>query len=122
MKKEKWQILPQVRQFLRKKPLGAAGGIFVLLLVLTAIFADFLATKDPTRTHAAQTLAPPNPTFWFGTDNLGRDVYSRIVHGARLSLLVGLGSTFLGSVIGGVVGLLSGYLGGKPDLIIQRIL
>lgn len=115
-------MFQSVWKFLWQKPLGAAGGILVFLLVLTAIFADFLATKDPTRTHAAQTLAPPGLDFWFGTDNLGRDVYSRLVYGARLSLLVGLGSTFLGSVIGGVAGLLSGYLGGKTDLIAQRIL
>ncbi len=123
MKEGKWlQILRRVGRFLRRKPLGAAGGIIVFLLVFTAVFADFLATKDPTRTHPAQTLTPPNRTFWLGTDNLGRDVYSRIVYGSQLSLLVGLGSTLLGSVIGGIVGLLSGYLGGKVDLISQRIL
>ncbi|HWP47921.1 MAG TPA: ABC transporter permease [Candidatus Limnocylindrales bacterium] len=123
MKEGKWlQILRRAGRFLRRKPLGAAGGIIVFLLVFTAAFADFLATKDPTRTHPAQTLVPPNRTFWLGTDNLGRDVYSRIVYGSQLSLLVGLGSTLLGSVIGGIVGLLSGYLGGKVDLISQRFL
>lgn len=123
MKEGKWlQLLRWLGRFLRRKPLGAAGGIIVFLLVFTAIFADFLATKDPTRTHPAQTLAPPGRIFWLGTDNLGRDVYSRIVYGSQLSLLVGLGSTLLGSVIGGIVGLLSGYLGGKVDLISQRIL
>jgi peptide/nickel transport system permease protein len=115
-------ILHSIWRFIRKKPLGAAGGIIVLLLVFTAIFAEFLAPKDPTRTNPSQTLAFPDQTFWLGTDNLGRDVYSRIVHGARLSLMVGLGSTLLGSAIGGVVGLLSGYFGGKTDLIAQRVL
>jgi peptide/nickel transport system permease protein len=121
-KKKKQHILRPVWRFLRQKPLGAAGGALVLLMILTAVFADFLATKDPTRTHPMKTLAPPSLDFWLGTDHLGRDIYSRIVYGARLSLLVGLGSTLLGSVIGGVVGLLSGYLGGKIDLIAQRIL
>ncbi len=109
-------------RFLRQKPLGAAGGVVVLLLVLTALFADLLATHDPTRTNATKTLSAPDLDFWLGTDHLGRDVYSRIVYGARLSLVVGLGSTLFGAVIGGVVGLLSGYLGGKLDLITQRIL
>ncbi|RMF90709.1 MAG: ABC transporter permease [Nitrospinota bacterium] len=111
-----------VWRFFRQKPLGAAGGVIVFLLVLTAIFADFLATQDPTRTHATQTLSPPSAQFWLGTDHLGRDIYSRIVHGSRLSLAVGLGSTLLGAIVGGIVGLLSGYLGGKTDLIAQRVL
>jgi peptide/nickel transport system permease protein len=118
---QKWG-LQTVWRFSRQKPLGATGGCVVLLLVFVAIFADFLTTLDPTRTHPSDTLAPPELRFWLGTDHLGRDVYSRIVHGARLSLFVGLGSTFLGAVVGGIVGLLSGYLGGKIDLFTQRIL
>ena len=70
-------------------------------IVLTAVFADLLATHDPVATDAAQTLARPSAEHWLGTDNLGRDIYSRIVHGARVSLIVGLASTLLGSVLGG---------------------
>lgn len=120
--KKPQRTLQSFWRFLRQKPLGAAGGVVVLLLVLTALFADLLATHDPTRTNATKTLSAPDLDFWLGTDHLGRDVYSRIVYGARLSLVVGLGSTLFGAVIGGVVGLLSGYLGGKLDLITQRIL
>jgi peptide/nickel transport system permease protein len=109
-------------RFCRKKPLGAAGGVLMLLMVVMAVFADLLATADPITTNAAHTLAKPSGQFWLGSDHLGRDIWSRIVYGARVSLLVGLGSTLLGSVLGGIIGLLSGYLGGRTDLIIQRVM
>ena len=109
-------------RFCRKKPLGAAGGVVMLLMVLTAIFANYLATHDPIATDAAHTLARPSAAHWLGSDHLGRDIYSRIVHGAWVSLIVGLGSTLLGSVLGGIIGLLSGYLGGKTALVAQRIM
>jgi peptide/nickel transport system permease protein len=109
-------------RFVRKKPLGAAGGLLIAVMVLTAVFADVLATNDPIATDAANTLAPPSAAHWLGSDHLGRDIYSRIVHGARVSLIVGLASTLLGSVLGGIVGLLSGYVGGKTDLGAQRVL
>jgi len=111
-----------VARFVRKKPLGAAGGALMLVMVITAIFADLLQTHDPIATNAAYTLGSPNVEHWLGTDHLGRDIYSRIVHGARVSLIVGVASTLLGSVLGGIIGLLSGYIGGKTDLITQRIL
>lgn len=111
-----------LRRFLYQKPLGAIGGIIVALMVLMAIFANVLATHDPIRTYAMQTLAPPSTEHWLGTDHLGRDVYSRLVHGARISLAVGLSSTILGAVLGGLVGLLSGYLGGAADLTAQRLM
>ena len=109
-------------RFIRKKPLGAAGGVLIVAMVVTAIFADVLQTHDPIATDAANTLAPPSAEHWLGSDHLGRDIYSRIVHGARVSLIVGLASTLLGSVLGGIIGLLSGYVGGKTDLIAQRLL
>jgi len=114
--------LKALRRFLYQKPLGAIGGIIVALEVLMAIFANVLATHDPIRTYAMQTLAPPSTEHWLGTDHLGRDVYSRLVHGARISLAVGLSSTILGAVLGGLVGLLSGYLGGAADLVAQRLM
>ena len=109
-------------RFIRKKPLGAAGGLLMALMVVTAVFANVLATHDPIATDAANTLAPPSAEHWLGSDHLGRDIYSRIVHGARVSLIVGIGSTLLGSVLGGIIGLLSGYVGGKTDLVAQRLL
>jgi peptide/nickel transport system permease protein len=109
-------------RFCRKKPLGAAGGALMVLMVLTAIFAEPLSTHDPIATDAAATLARPGAQHWLGTDHLGRDIYSRIVHGTRISLIVGLLSTILGSVLGGLIGLVSAYFGGKTDLITQRVL
>jgi peptide/nickel transport system permease protein len=109
-------------RFMRKKPLGAAGGVVMLVIVLTSLFADQLQTFDPIATDASQSLAPPSREHWLGADHLGRDIYSRIVHGARISLIVGLASTLLGSILGGIIGLLSGYAGGKVDLITQRVM
>ncbi|HSE03274.1 MAG TPA: ABC transporter permease [Methylomirabilota bacterium] len=109
-------------RFCRRKPLGAAGAFIMAAIVVTALFADVLATSDPIATEAARTLAPPDAAHWLGSDHLGRDIYSRIVHGARVSLMVGIGSTLLGSVLGGIIGLLSGYAGGKTDLVAQRLL
>jgi peptide/nickel transport system permease protein len=111
-----------LRRFCRKKPLGAAGGVLMLIMAVTALLADQLQTHDPIATDAAQTLAHPSSAHWLGSDHLGRDIYSRIVHGARVSLIVGMASTLLGSVVGGIIGLLSGYVGGKTDLIAQRAL
>ena len=100
-------------RFARRKPLGALGGLLLLVMALIALFADQLATHDPIATQASATLARPSEEHWLGTDHLGRDMYSRLVHGARVSLIVGVGSTLLGSVLGGIIGLLSGYAGGK---------
>jgi peptide/nickel transport system permease protein len=111
-----------IARFCRRKPLGAAGGFLMLLLVVGALFAEVLATHDPIATDAANTLARPGAEHWLGSDHLGRDIYSRIVHGARVSLVVGVMSTLLGSVLGGIIGLLSAYFGGKTDLISQRVM
>src|SRR5262249_58362340 len=86
--------------------------------VVTAISAGPLATYDPIATDAANTLAPPSRDHWLGSDHLGRDIYSRIVHGARVSLVVGALSTLLGAVLGGIIGLLSAYFGGKTGLVL----
>jgi peptide/nickel transport system permease protein len=109
-------------RFCRKKPLGAAGGAVMLLMVVVAVLADPLATHDPIATNANSTLSKPGAEFLLGTDHLGRDIYTRIVYGARVSLIVGVGSTLLGSVLGGVIGLLSAYFGGLTDLITQRVM
>jgi peptide/nickel transport system permease protein len=109
-------------RFIRKKPLGAVGGFIMLVITVTAIFANLVETHDPIATDAAGTLGAPSAEHWLGADHLGRDIYSRIVHGARISLIVGLASSLLGSLFGGIIGLLSGYIGGKTDLITQRVL
>jgi peptide/nickel transport system permease protein len=93
----------------------------MIALIVTAGFADVLATHNPIRT-SSRVLVAPGGDFWLGTDNLGRDLWSRVMYGARISLAVGLASTLLGAVVGGLVGLLSGYAGGKTDLLIQRLM
>ena len=108
--------------FCREKPLGALAAILLLVLVMAAAFAETLATHDPIRTDAEHTLAPPDHAHWFGTDNLGRDIYSRIIYGARISLAVGIASTLLGAVFGGIIGVISGYFGGWFDLMAQRMM
>lgn len=110
-----------LRRFAAKKPLGAVGGILVLILVFLAIVAP-LITGDPETQSASRRLESPSSEFWFGTDEAGRDIYARTIWGARTSLMVGVSATALGLVGGLVFGLTSGYIGGKVDLIIQRVM
>ena len=98
--------------FARRYPLGAIGAVIVLTFVLTAVFANVIAPMDPTTTDPKASLAPPNGTFWLGADFMGRDMFSRIVFGARISLAVGVGATAIGGFLGITIGLTSGYLGG----------
>ena len=108
--------------FARRYPLGAVGALIVVVFVLTAVFAPFIAPMDPTTTDAKASLARPGGVFWLGADFMGRDMYSRIVFGARISLTVGLGATLAGGILGISIGLMSGYLGGTVDLITQRLM
>ena len=108
--------------FARRYPLGAVGAVIVMVFVFTAIFAPFIATMDPTTTDAKASLARPGGMFWLGADFMGRDMFSRIVYGARISLTVGLGATLTGGILGVSIGLMSGYLGGTVDLITQRLM
>jgi len=101
--------------------LGSIGLVIMALFVLTALFADVIARIDPLTVDSAHALARPSSLHWMGTDSFGRDVFSRIIHGARISLAVGLGSTALGASIGVIVGLTSGYLSGWVDLVFQRV-
>ena len=105
----------------RRHVLGSAGLFFMLIFVLAAAFADLICRFDPLSVDSAHALASPDARHWMGTDSFGRDVWSRIMHGARISLAVGIGSTALGSSIGVIVGLTSGYLSGWVDLVFQRI-
>jgi peptide/nickel transport system permease protein len=101
--------------------LGTAGLIIMIMFVLAAVLADVICRFSPLTVDSAHALSAPNSQHWMGTDSFGRDVWSRIIHGARISLAVGIGSTALGSSIGVAVGLASGYLSGWVDLVFQRI-
>ena len=111
----------KIRYHAAAHPLGVVGAVIMLVFVFAAVFADFIAGYDPTRTNALAALTPPAQAHWFGADNMGRDIYSRIIYGARISLAVGIGSTALGCFFGVILGLASGYIGGWVDLVIQRI-
>ncbi len=101
--------------------LGTVGLCFMLLFVWAAAFADLICRYDPLTVDSAHALAHPDWRHWMGTDSFGRDVWSRIIHGARISLAVGIGSTALGSLFGVSIGLASGYLSGWVDLVFQRV-
>jgi peptide/nickel transport system permease protein len=107
---------------MKRKPLGAASASLILLIVFTAIFADVLAPYDPLFTHPEIRLAPPSWQHPFGTDDIGRDVFSRIIYGARISLWVGLLAVGIGTVAGTIIGLICGYWGGQLDLVLQRFM
>ena len=111
-----------MRFLARRYPLGAIGGAIMVVFALTALLAGLIAPYDPLATNSAHSLAPPGTAHWMGADNFGRDVYSRILHGARISLAVGIGSTALGCLFGVILGLLSGYLAGWVDLLVQRLI
>jgi peptide/nickel transport system permease protein len=110
-----------LRFFVSRHPLGAVGAVIMAVFVFAAVFAPFITAYDPLSTSPSQSLASPGRQHWLGCDFMGRDVYSRIVYGARISLAVGIGSTLLGSALGILVGLPSGYLGGWVDLLAQRL-
>ncbi|MDP2626251.1 MAG: ABC transporter permease [Candidatus Rokubacteria bacterium] len=110
-----------ISTLIRRKPLGAVGGAIALGMVLVAIFADVLAPYDVNDTALLRALQGPGATHWFGTDELGRDVYSRVIHGARVSMLVGLAATAISIGLGGLIGIVSGYFGRRVDLVLQRL-
>lgn len=112
------------KRFLRTKPLGTAGAIILVLMVVVAIFAPSIAPHDPYSIRQDKLFIAPfsSAEFILGTDDMGRDLASRLIYGARISLYVGLLSTLLGSVVGAFLGLAGGYWGGWIDNIIQRFM
>jgi oligopeptide transport system permease protein len=105
---------------LTRNKLAVAGGLTVIVLCLVAIFADFLAPYPYTKANFAKIYEFPSREFPLGTDQLGRDVLSRMIYGARVSMLVGLGAQVIVVLIGVPIGLISGYLGGRVDLFLTR--
>ena len=114
-----WLVDLLVRM-VRTKPLGTACGVVVLALIVVAVFADVLAPYPYDEIYLMEILEPPSARHLLGTDNVGRDFLSRIIHGARVSLLVGLAATTISVVVAVLVGGVTGFLGGKLDLVVQR--
>jgi peptide/nickel transport system permease protein len=109
-------------QFCRQNPLGAAGGLVVILMLVMALFADLVTIHDPTRNNFGSMLEPPSADYWLGTDQYGRDLYARIVYGARTALMVGFVSAFVGGTVGLILGVASAHFGGRLDLIMTGVM
>jgi len=107
--------------FLRRHPAVAVGGTLLLFMLLIAVFAPYLGTVDPTALAPARRLRPPSAEHWFGTDMLGRDLYSRVIYGARVSLLVGFSVAAFASVIGLAIGLVAGFVR-WADAVLMRVM
>jgi len=108
-------------RLIKEKPLGAFGGVIVLGLLLCALLAPWIATHPYDQTNVRNRLKPPSAHFYFGTDNLGRDIFSRIIYGARVSVTVGFGAVSIGICLATMIGVGSGYFGGKSDVLVQRL-
>ncbi len=107
-------------QMLRRKPLGTIGGAVVLVMLAAAVLADWLAPYGFAQTSLRERFIAMSPAHWLGTDQLGRDLLTRLIYGARISLYVGFGAVALGSMLATAVGVLSAYFGGRLDLWLQR--
>ena len=107
-------------RLVKEKPLGAFFGMIVLLFLLTGIFADWLAPYGMNEINPIDRLLPPSTQYFLGVDNLGRDIFSRIIFGARISMIVGIAAGTMSILVASLIGVLSGYFGGKFDMVVQR--
>ena len=110
-------------RFCRTKPLGAFGAVVVIMLVAMAFFPGIFSTQDPNPSPPplAERYQGPSASHWFGTDSFGRDMYTRLVYGARTSITIGFGVVFISSILAAFLGVVSGYFGGWADMLIQRL-
>ncbi len=109
-------------RFASRKPLGMAGALLLALMTFVAIFAPLLTIHDPYESFSGARQVAPQLEYWFGTDNLARDIYSRLIIGTQVSMLVGFSVVIISVTVGTLVGLISGYLGGWVDNTLQRIM
>lgn len=107
---------------LSKNKAAVVGGFFILLFIVVSIVGPWFTTYDPNQVAVLNKLQPPNAENWFGTDNFGRDIFTRIIHGMSLTLKVGFLSVGMGGSVGVVLGIFAGYYGGKVDTIIMRVM
>jgi peptide/nickel transport system permease protein len=115
------QAVTGVARFCRRKPLGAVGAVIILVLLVMAGFAEWIAPYAYDQQIADARLKPPGRAFLFGTDNVGRDIFSRIVYGARVSVTVGFLTVLFGNLVAAAIGITSGYFRGRYDIIVQRL-
>jgi len=119
-----WRVPTMARvalRFARRKPLGAIGGVIVLALLVMAVFANQIAPYSYEQSIRGARMKPPSAQFWMGTDNISRDVWSRVVYGARISVTVGFATVALATLIATAIGVSSAYLGGAYDIVVQRV-
>ena len=114
--------ISEILDFVRRRPLGAVGAALILLMVAMAATAGLIAPYNPVANDYTAMLAAPSSEHWLGTDAHGRDVLTRILYGSRTALMVGLGASALGAVLGSLIGVASAYFGGRVDLVVQRIM
>jgi peptide/nickel transport system permease protein len=119
-RKQRNGIIRFIVRLFREKPLGAAGGVIFVLFLLCGIFADVLAPYGMNQIAPRSRLMAPSWAHWFGTDNLGRDMLSRCLYGAQISVIIAFTTATLATIISIGLGIVTGYLGGKIDLIVQR--
>ncbi len=118
--KRRGRLVGFLMRLLKEQPLGTACGMIVLLLIFVAIFADALAPYPFDEMHLRDRMTGSSVQYLLGTDHMGRDLLSRLIHGARVSMLVGLAATTLNVLVATLIGVISGFLGGKVDLAVQR--
>ncbi len=111
-----------LKRMVRQQPLGALGALVLLAMAILAIGASFFAPFDPAQGDSTALNSPPGAQYWLGTDAFGRDNLSRLIFGARISLLVGVGASLLGVVIGAALGIVATYRGGWLDVVVQRLM
>ena len=119
---EQKPLLTRLWTLCKRQPLGSAGALVVVVMILMAVFAEYISPYDPEANSFENMLEAPNASFWFGTDQFGRDILTRLIYGARTALFVGFSCAFVGATGGLVLGVASAYFGGKFDLIVQRIM
>lgn len=117
----KVRLSKAARRFLRH-PGGILGATLMLILIGVAVFAPLLAPHNPLTVNPVDALLPPSPQYWMGTDTLGRDMLSRVIYGARISLRLGLVSVGIAMSVGVLVGVIAGYFGGRSDAILMRFI
>ena len=115
------RALALILRFCRRKPLGAIGAVIVVALIFMAFFADRIAPYSYDESVRGARMKAPSAQFWMGTDNLGRDIWSRVLYGARISVTIGFATVTLATLLAAAIGVSSAYVGGAYDIVVQRV-